>query len=164
MLNSISNLFSSLPQLSALQVACISIPVIFFIAPAVYGKYLSNRHQKEIDDLNNKLTDALLDDLSFNDLVHDDEGLSFNVRGNIINCFSEAFIGQFKSYDACNYLEFGFIDKQTADKYLITLQKVNGLTPAEKASRVCDAATELMNAKNDADKLSAIAKIKNLIG
>lgn len=61
--------------------------------------------------------------------------LDLELEGGACQILAETFIDQFKDNNAKNYLEVGFYNKETGP-ITVTIQRVNGLTPAGKLNKI----------------------------
>lgn len=76
-----------------------------------------------------------MDEPRIKNLNTENGGLSMELEGGACQLLAESFIDQFKDNKAKNYLEVGFYNEETGP-ITVTIQRVNGLTPAGKLNRI----------------------------
>lgn len=64
----------------------------------------------------------------------EDGGFSFSFSGGFIQLMANAYAKQFTHSGAINYLELVF-QHQELDQFNVTMQRINGLTPAQKLAQ-----------------------------
>lgn len=72
-------------------------------------------------------------------------GFGFEFSGGVCQMMAEAYAEQFKSSGAINYLELLFNHTEIGP-LTITMQRVEGLTPAQKLAKAEDERSELLEA------------------
>ena len=75
------------------------------------------------------------DEVMLKKLSLENGGLELQLEGGACQILAESFIDQFKDNNAKNYLEVGFYNKETGP-ITVTIQRVNGLTPAGKVAKI----------------------------
>lgn len=64
-----------------------------------------------------------------------DSGASLEFEGGACQVIAEAFAEQFVGSGAVNYLEMTFTSEERGS-FVVTMQKVGGMTPAEKVAKI----------------------------
>lgn len=119
--------------------------------------------EREVEDLQNKLADAMVGNINITELVTREKELGMKLEGSILHVFAAGFVHHFHAQGATNFLEVEFCDPEnTSERYTLTIQKLSGMRPAIKANLTKEAAIELMNAANKDEADAAMQKLKEL--
>ncbi|MCG3884522.1 hypothetical protein I3271_07455 [Photobacterium leiognathi] len=152
--------------MSVYMIACTVLLFLLIIAILKIVKLVSENasYQKENEELANKLAKALAGDLSFETILEEGETVGVNVKGGVVHTFCGFFINEFKASGATNFLEFGFSDAETYERYIMTIQKVGALRPTDKISELVSICGELVKATDNTQKAKLMSRVHKLAG
>lgn len=93
--------------------------------------YLSAQ-KKRIEFLEDVLKNILQDDAQLEELSIKKGEFKAEISGGAAPVISAVFINLFKSFEAPNFLELAFLDRETHEQFLLTIQRQSGLRPTDK--------------------------------
>ncbi|MGD1524001.1 hypothetical protein [Vibrio harveyi] len=95
------------------------------------------RKQKKIEELEDKIQQLLMDNINIKDWsLNEYNGMDIKLEGSIVHIIAASLVEQFRGHNGINYVDFGFVDKEENQRYSLLMQKVSGLTPTEKATKL----------------------------
>ncbi len=89
------------------------------------------------------------DDIYLKNMNVNNGGLDMELEGSPLHVMAACFVEQFKESEAVNYLELTFRDKDSEDKYVLTMQKSDGITPAGKVAQLKGAIETMISCIDD---------------
>lgn len=98
------------------------------------SREILEQQKEEIRDLSQQLVKGELSKDTIKKMVLENGMAELTMEGNIMHVFSYSFIELFRKSNAVNYLESTFTDVDNGEDYVVTMQKVSGITPAVKAN------------------------------
>lgn len=98
------------------------------------SREIMEQQKEEIRDLRQQLVKGELSKDVMKKMVLENGMAELTMEGNIMHVFSYSFIELFRKSNAVNYLESTFTDVDNGEDYVVTMQKVSGITPAGKAN------------------------------
>jgi len=87
-----------------------------------------------IAQLEDKVARAMVGQIRLEDLNISERGVEMKLNGSPLHLFANAWIEQFKQSGAANYLEIEFYSQEDFERYMLILQRSNGLSSSKKAA------------------------------
>lgn len=140
------------------------ILLITIILVHTHHKSRNSALHAEIERLSHLLQRSLEDKLTLSDFQANSEICEATIHGSIIHIFAESFANLFKGLNTKNYLQVSFLDRRDGEKYILTMQRQNGQSPAEKNTTLQQHLRELHEALTDSEQINNLCdKQRSLI-